>query len=124
MFKKKSNVSGMVGVYLARFNSHLKLDEVPLNAGTAFSVGWAMKNGNSPGNGILVITNQRIFHCIDFGPLTLEVQKRDILKVASSDYPVKDNMVLHLTYLENGEASYNSFYCSKPFTKEVVRFLK
>jgi hypothetical protein len=124
MFKKKDSISPMVAVYLPRFSSHLNSNETPLDAGTAYSVGWAMEHGDSLSNGLLVITNLRIFHCIDYGPLTLEVSKTDILKVSSSDFPVKDNMVLHLHFLENDEATYNSFYCSKPFTKDVVRMFK
>jgi|LakMenEpi03Aug12_release.lakeMendotaPanAssembly.Ray.scaffolds.fasta_scaffold1419952_1 hypothetical protein len=124
MFGKKDKISPMVEVYLSRFKSHVMPNETPLDAGTAFSVGWAMKNGNDDGNGLLVITNVRVFHCIDFGDLTLEVKRSDVFKVNSGDLPYKDNSVLHLHFMEKGEPSYNSFYCSSPFTKDVVRMLK
>ena len=113
----------MVAFYFARFKSHLKSGEAPLNAGTAhFSD--STKDGNYAVDGLLVITNQRIFHCIDFGPLTMEVRKQDILKVVSSKHPIKGNKVLQLSYSENGEITGSTFFCSKLFTREVVRMLK
>jgi hypothetical protein len=124
MFKRKTGPSPMLHVYANRFR-HLALPgERFLDAGTAYNVAWAMEHGDSMNNGLLLVSETRVFHCLDYGTLTWETSRSDVFGVSVSSHPMPQTVNLHLTYFGSGGVhSQMTFYTSVPFAKSVKRRL-
>jgi hypothetical protein len=113
----------MVDVYLPRFAHLISAQETVLNVGAAYNVQWAMANGDSRDNGLLVVSDSRVFHCLDYGIKTWQTSRASLIGSSASSHPMPFTDNLHLTYLLNDVHAQVTFYAHPRFCQEVRRIL-
>lgn len=125
MFRRRKRQSPTVLVYSERFRHVVSPNEIVLEAGSGYNVGWAMEHGDSMNNGLLVITEARVFHCLDYGPLTWQTARANIIGVSTSKHPLPQTMNFHITYLgDGGVHSQMTFYLHPLFAGSARNLLR
>jgi hypothetical protein len=112
----------LVSKYLPQFRELLRSNETLLTASASINVNISEMYGRTAGDGTLGVTNQRIIHISQMGPIGIELT--GIISASKKWIVLPGSSQLDLVAKESdGQQNTYSFYCGTGFSKDVLSIL-